>query len=359
MAKRRRQNKKPRARADVRTFEATAQSAELAREACAEGLPAFFIDTIAGAYGLDTARQIARGIQDARERPVTLRANTILSSRDEVAEALDAAKIPHAPVPWYRDAFVIPREHERAVWDLDLIGAGKIYLQSLSSMMPPLVLDPKPAQDILDMCAAPGGKTTQIAALQPAAHVTACEMHVPRAEKLEHNLAKQGAKNVQVMRLDARELDEFFSFDQILLDAPCTGSGTLVAGIERTLRGFTPELLQKCATSQRALLDRALTVLKPGGTLLYSTCSVLPQENEDAVREGLARHKDCHLVTIDGSLVEGSDEDEEIPPVPAALAAAIDAGDLPLLQNELPGTVTVCPARDFEGFYLALIEKCG
>ena len=88
-------------------------------------------------------------------------------------------------------------------------------------------------------------------------------------------------------RIDARELDEFFRFDRILLDAPCTGTGTVISGNEKSLRGLTGQLLSKCARSQRALLDRAMGALKPGGTLVYSTCSILPQENEDALQEAL------------------------------------------------------------------------
>lgn len=98
------------------------------------------------------------------------------------------------------------------------------------------------------------------------------------------------------MRIDARELDEFFRFDRILLDAPCTGTGTVVSGNEKSLRGLTEQLLSKCARSQRALLDRAMGALKPGGTLVYSTCSILPQENEDALQEALDKHMDCELI---------------------------------------------------------------
>lgn len=102
------------------------------------------------------------------------------------------------------------------------------------------------------------------------------------------------------MRIDARELDEFFRFDRILLDAPCTGTGTVISGNEKSLRGLTEQLLGKCARSQRALLDRAMGALKPGGTLVYSTCSILPQENEDALQEALDKHMDCELIPLDG-----------------------------------------------------------
>lgn len=365
MARRRKQQKKVREPLDLRHFEHTAEAEALAVEAGAEDLPSFFVDTLAGAYGASVASQALAGLDAAAERPVTLRANTIRATRDEVASALDAAEIPHEPVSWYEDAFVVPRAYAKTVWDLGLVDAGQIYLQSLSSMLPPLALELAAGEDVLDMCAAPGGKTTQMHALAPAARITACEMHVPRAEKLEHNLRVQGAQNVQVMRCDARELDEFFSFDKILLDAPCTGSGTLSLKNPRTLKGFSEALLQKCARSQRALLDRALSVLKPGGVLVYSTCSILPQENEDAVIHALKKHPDCKIMPLDASVPnqhpDDANEDEGAGTNAIAenndVTQAVLAGELPLIKNDLSGTLTVMPTRDYEGFYLAKIKK--
>ena len=231
------------------------------------------------------------------------------------------------------------------------------------SVLPPLVLGAQAGEDILDMCAAPGGKTTQIAALtQGQAHLTACEMSIPRAEKLEANLHRQGAKNVPVMRIDARELDEFFRFDRILLDAPCTGTGTVISGNEKSLRGLTEQLLSKCARSQRALLDRAMGALKPGGTLVYSTCSILPQENEDALQEALDKHMDCELIPLDGTPSESetrrAQEVGEEPRIECnALTEAIAASHVSAIANGLPGTLTIPPSREFEGFYIALIRK--
>ncbi len=364
MARRRKQRKQSKPQLKLRDFEASPASDALAADERTCDMPHFFIDTIVGTYGAEAAEQIVDGICAAESRPVTFRVNTINTTRESVVEALKEAGIAWQGVSWYEDAFMISNKDEQALWQLDLIAKGHIYLQSLSSMTPPLILAAQAKEDVLDMCAAPGGKTTQLAALTPKAHITACEMSVPRAEKLHHNLLKQGAVNVQVMRCDARELDEFFSFDRILLDAPCTGSGTLVAGNERTFKGFTPELLQKCARSQRALLDRALGAVKPGGTVLYSTCSILPQENEDAVTETLAKHPDCEIVALDTTAPEmiavtGSDEAQANPILLNPLVRAARAGKLPLLRNGLPGSLTLAPTRDFEGFYICLIKKKG
>ena len=278
----------------------------------------------------DVRAVLEAGFERARERPVTLRANTLKATAEQVASALDDAGIAYARVPWYGDAFVLDGVGEREVWNLDAYREGLVYLQSLSSMLPPLVLGPRGGADILDMCAAPGGKTAQIAALTGnAAHLTACEMSSPRAEKLAYNLKKMDAQNVNIMRTDARRLDEFFSFDQILLDAPCTGTGTYRAGDERAEGRMTPQLLAKVSKSQRALLDRALTILKPGGTLVYSTCSVDVGRAEEGGR--VIR-------------VERADE--------GALA-------WPVLEvpNAVEGTLTIAPSRLYEGFYVAAIEK--
>lgn len=315
----------------------------MAQQNADPSIPAFLHDQLTAAYDDGAVQRILDGYRAAATRPVTLRANALKADAGKAAEALGAAGIGFARVPWYAEAFVLDDTvSERDVWDLDAYRGGEVYLQSLSSMTPPLALRPRAGADVLDMCAAPGGKTSQMAALEPEAHITACELSAPRAEKLTYNLQKLGARNVQVMKTDARRLDEFFSFDQILLDAPCTGTGTVHAGDPRAEKRITAQLLAKVTRSQAQLLDRALTVLKPGGELVYSTCSVLPQENEEQVRNALKakRHRDCELV-------------------PLNLDTAWTEGDfaLPLLENGLPGTLTIAPTRFFEGFYIAKIKK--
>ena len=303
-------------------------------------LPSFFEPMLVAQYGPDAARRVVAGC--AVRRPVTLRANALKAPRAEVAAALEEAGIAWEGVPWYPDAFVLRGVRERAVWDLPLYQEGKVYLQSLSSMLPPLVLGPRPGADVLDMAAAPGGKTTQMAALSGGkARITACEMHGPRAEKLAFNLERQGAACVSVMRTDSRRLDDFFRFDQILLDAPCSGSGTLDVRDPKLARRFTPELVEKSRRSQTALLRKGLSLLKPGECLVYSTCSVLASENEDIVRAAV-KGKPCEVV-----------------PIEAVGGVPIDACGLPLLPTSLPGTLCVCPTERYEGFFVAKIRKVG
>lgn len=310
------------------------------------GLPNIVEDYLAALEDKDpaTVERIRAGYDEARERLVTLRVNTLKATRAAICQALDDASISYEPIAWYKDALVLPQANEHDIWQLPIYKNGEIYLQSLSSMLPPLILGPTIGADILDMCAAPGGKTSELAALtNNQAHLTACEVKPVRAEKLAYNLNKLGVSNINIMRIDARNLDEFFSFDQILLDAPCTGSGTIYPDNPRALKRVTPELLRKTTRSQTALLDRALTILKPGGTLVYSTCSILPEENDCQIMRALKRHRDCEIVPLDAHPI-------------------INANKLPLLPVNIANAnvscgITILPTRFFEGFYLAQIKK--
>lgn len=302
-----------------------------------ETLPDFFKPLLAEQYGADDMRRILEGCQT--QRLVSLRANTLKATHEEVAMAFDDAGIGWQPVDWYDDAFVIPNVRENAIRALDVYEKGQVYLQSLSSMIPALVLGAQAGEDVCDLCAAPGGKTTQIAALSAGkALVTACEMHAPRANRLEHNLRKLGALNVTVMRTDARRLDDFFSFDRILLDAPCSGSGTLRADDPKLHRRFTPALVEKSRKSQRALMAKALSLLKPGGTLVYSTCSVFACENEDIVRHALQNTRGYASYEIKPISLPGT-------------------SDLPLLPTTLEGCLALCPTERYEGFFVAKIVR--
>ena len=206
---------------------------------------------------------------------------------------------------------------------------GEIYMQSLSSMLPPIVLEPREKENILDMTAAPGGKTTQMSAMTDnKAYITACEKNKIRAERLKYNLQKQGAKMVNVMQEDARKLSDYFSFDKILLDAPCSGSGT-----ENVLNAkFTEELIERSVKTQEELLKKALKILKPGGEMVYSTCSILKQENENLLKKFLKKSK------------------IEIMPINLT-------DEIPMLPTTLKGTVCVCPTEIYEGFFVAKIKK--
>ena len=202
-------------------------------------------------------------------------------------------------------------------------------------MLPPIILEPKENSDILDMAAAPGGKTTQMAAISNnKSHITACERNAIRAEKLKYNIEKQGASCVFCMVKDSREIDDFFSFDQILLDAPCSGSGTLDLQNEKLNKYFTETLIEKSVKTQKQLLNKAIKILKKGSEMVYSTCSILQEENEEVIQSILKTGK-VEIVPI---------EIEKL-------------GNLPVLPTSIKGTLCLMPNEYFEGFFVAKLKK--
>lgn len=287
----------------------------------------FYKDLLLKNYDENITNKILNGIR--LNKKVTLRVNNLKASTEEIIDVFNSENIQYNQVNWYKDAFIIENIDEYDLQDLDIYKQGKIYLQSLSSMLPPIVLNPKVNENILDMCAAPGGKTTQMACLSNnKAFITAVERNKIRAEKLKYNLQKQGAGTVNVMIDDARNLSDFFKFDKILLDAPCSGSGT-----DNVFKSnFTKELIQKSSKTQEVLLKKALKLLKPGGELIYSTCSILREENENILEKCL-KNTDYKLEKI-----ELSDEIE-------------------LLPSKFEEVKTIAPNEYFEGFFVAKIKK--
>ena len=296
-------------------------------------LPEFLIKKLNKQYGEELFSKILNGYNE--KRVVTLRVNTLKSNIQKVEEELTANNIKFSEVSWNKEALIIENANEEVLQSLSIYENGEIYLQSLSSMLPPVIMDPKENTDILDMTAAPGGKTTQIAALtKNNANITACEMNNIRIEKLKYNIEKQRATSVTILQADSRNLNDYFKFDQILLDAPCSGSGTIDLNNERTYRNFTEKLVEKSTKSQLTLLRKALKILKPGHEMVYSTCSILQEENEN-ILDKVLKEFNIEIIPIE---IKGME-------------------DIPTLPTKIKGTLCVCPNKYYEGFFVAKIRK--
>ena len=295
-------------------------------------VPALLLEKLNAQYGAALAEEIVAGFV---RRPVTLRVNTIKSTVEAVAALLDKPGIAYERVPWYQDAFILRDVREEAIQAMPEYETGHMYLQSLSSMMPPLVVNPGKNESILDMAAAPGGKTTQMAALSGnTALITACEKNKIRAERLQFNLDRQGVKRVNVMCQDARQLNDLFKFDKVLLDAPCTGAGTILIAEGEPERRMDAAWVVKTASTQKAMLKKALTLLSAGHEMVYSTCSILREENEDVLKAVLPA-MNAEIVPIEHEFLQHA----------------------PLLPTTIPGVVCVKPTELFEGFFVAKIRK--
>ena len=288
-------------------------------------IPQFLKEKIEKEYGLEILNKIETGLIE--EKPVTLRVNTIKSNAEKVKIELEKNNIEYEIVEWNKLAFIIKNVKEEEIRKLDIYNNGEIYLQSLSSMIPAIIIDPKERENILDMTAAPGGKTSQMAAIaNNKVFLTACEKNKIRLDRLQYNMQKQGVKNINIMQEDSRKLSNYFSFDKILLDAPCSGSGT-----ENVFNSnFTEELIKRSCKTQEELLTKALSILKHGGEMVYSTCSILKEENEEILNKVLKKFK-AQIVPI------------QIPK------------EIPILPTSIDGVVTICPTKLYEGFFVAKI----
>ena len=296
-------------------------------------LSEFLTNELIKQYGEETYNKIIEGYN--QKRFTTLRVNTLKAKVSYICSVLSGNNIEYEKVSWNNEALIIKNANEIDIKELEIYKNGEIYLQSLSSMMPAIILEPKENEDILDMTAAPGGKTTQIAALtNNKANITACEMNSVRADRLKYNVEKQGATSVTVLKEDSRRLNDYFSFDKILLDAPCSGSGTILLNNERTYKNFSENLVGKTIKSQKDLLKKAIKILKPGHELVYSTCSILKQENENIIKEIIEKGQ-AEVMPINEEKLK----------------------DIPKLKSNIDGALTVCPNEYYEGFFVAKLRK--
>jgi NOL1/NOP2/sun family putative RNA methylase len=165
---------------------------------------------------------------------------------------------------------------------------GFYFLQSEASMMPVQVLDPKPGEVILDLAAAPGAKTTQIAQLMKnKGIIVAIDINRRRIKSLRSNLSRCGVYNALIIRMDGRQISDLgIKADKVLLDAPCTGEGLISRDPTRKTSRELKDILY-IAELQKSLIDAALACLKPGGSLVYSTCAIAPEENEFVIDHAL------------------------------------------------------------------------
>ena len=242
--------------------------------------------------------------------PPSLRVNTLKGGADKLSPLLPVAL---TPVAWCDDGFYYPESF--AAGKTVLHEAGAYYIQEASAMFPVTALDPRPGETVLDLCAAPGGKSTQAAAAMDGRGVLICNEVVPsRAAILSRNVERMGVRNAVVLNESVRKLETRFPeyFDKILADAPCSGEG-MFAKNPAAREEWTPETPEICARRQEAILDSAAAMLKAGGTIVYSTCTFSAEENELRIAAFLRDHPEFEQIAI-SSPVPRPDLDNTVVP---------------------------------------------
>ncbi len=231
----------------------------------------------------------------AKERTYGLRYNPLKIEKERLQSLLLQEQIALEEVPWAEEGFYYPADAHPG--KLPLHEAGAYYIQEPSAMITVQLLDPKPGEKILDLCAAPGGKSTQIAGrMRGEGLLVSNEVISQRAKKLSRNIERMGICNVVVCNETPKRLAERFPlfFDKIAVDAPCSGEGMFRKDIQSRAE-WSLEQVEVCVARQRDILEQAAMMLKPGGILVYSTCTFAPQENEQNAAWFVQRHPQFEL----------------------------------------------------------------
>lgn len=221
----------------------------------------------------------------------SIRVNTIKINVKDLKKRLEKTwKLKQ--IPWCRQGFWIEHKkgERRDVGNTLEHSLGYFYVQEAASMIPPLVLNPKPGDIVLDMCAAPGSKATQIAAMMKNKGVlVANDVSGLRLRPLAMNLQRSGVTNTMVTLMHGQGFKNM-EFDKILVDAPCSGTGTIRKSL-KTFEIWNPKMVKRLAGIQKRLIETAFRILKPNGTLVYSTCTLEPEENEGIIDFMINKYK--------------------------------------------------------------------
>lgn len=317
----------------------------------------------------------------ASERRWSFRINTLIWERQDIFAELDTLGIVTTQYDGIEGVYVFDREYEYALKWSRAFYDGKIYLQSLSSLLPVLALAPQSGDTVLDICAAPGSKTTQIAMMiHNTGKIVAIEQNQIRYDKLMHNCRLQWATCVEWVKLDAlkyfagdfevtngeihkkgkyakyiepkyseltdKVVSKIPSFDRILIDAPCSAEGRILLSNEKSYGFWSLENIIQKAELQYILLSAAVGALASGGTLVYSTCTLAPEENEWVVTRVLVDNKDLKLQNITLGLGGKS-----------WWRSWLTSWKGTDYSEDMKKAVRILPSEETEGFFLVKIEK--
>lgn len=300
-------------------------------------IPSVALEQFEGRLSAERLRMCMEGMR--QKRTSSFRLNLLKGDRADIINQLRREGIRFRDVPGIDHAFQLDST-EKELEKSSPYKAGQIYLQGLSGMLAPLMLDPKPGESVLDMAAAPGSKTTMLAALMNnEGTIEALEPDFIRLERLKHNCNLLGVENTSFHQGQAERYrtDEEGIYDAILADVPCSGEGRFNLYDPPSFIFWKERSVPKFAKLQTKILDAGIRLLKPGGRLLYSTCTMNSNENEGVVEAMLAKYPNLTCTAF------------QTPVAPIAEYEPIEKNGLKALR--------ITPSPRFEGFFLCLINK--
>jgi tRNA (cytosine49-C5)-methyltransferase len=285
---------------------------------------------------------------DAPKR-VTFRFNPLKTTPAELEAELIQEAIPYERVGWdiLEGVYRIAPSDKLRLTQTKAFYEGRLYIQNLSSMIAPVLLAPRPEETVLDLAAAPGGKTLMLAGMmQNTGWLSAVELQRERFFRLCDNLKHQGVTNAHTYMTDGRSVGKKCPemFDRILLDAPCSSEARFKTFDEKSTSYWSIHKVKETSKLQRRLLLSAYDALKPGGKLLYSTCSFSPEENESPLQHLLERHG-AHLKTIPLTLPFDN------------IQKPLSRWGKEIYDERIQNGVRILPTDTIDGFFICLLEK--
>lgn len=279
--------------------------------------------------------------------PTSFRTNTIKTTSAKLKQTLTQSGFEIIEVAWSPGAFVLKNKSLLELTAHPLYEQGHFYVQNLSSMIPPLVLDPQPNESILDLTAAPGSKTTQMATMMNnTGMILANDLSTVRNYKLKANLIKQGVTNTKLWKMPGERLWNQFpeQFDRTLADVPCSMEGRIRLDRPKTFANWSEKRINQLSLRQHGLLRSAISATKVGGIIVYSTCTLAPEENEAVVN---------WIVKKMPSVVKIMPIEIRNLPISHGLTSWQEQEFHP----DLKLTARIYPSSNQEGFYIAKLQK--
>lgn len=308
-------------------------------------LPQAFLEKLPEIYSSELVESIVKSL--SHPRTPSIRVNTLKTTKNSVEQSLESLDVSYSPVPWFQDAFVLNSDDKQLFTSSPLVQNGDVYIQSLSSMLAALVLEPAENDFILDLAAAPGSKTTLIASLMKnSGTIVANDVSPKRLHKLKENLELQGVINTQILHIPGERMYRKYPelFDKALIDVPCSMEGRFDASDETTYKDWTPKKGKILSSKQKHMLRSGISSVKVGGTIVYTTCTLSVEENEKVIDWVLKKEGDA-IELEELSLPEG-----------IAIPGLVQYKGKNFHPHMIR-TKRILPSDEMEGFFIARFRK--
>jgi 16S rRNA (cytosine1407-C5)-methyltransferase len=308
------------------------------------GIPVSFLQRLASIIPAEDISSVCDSF--GAEDLLSVRINTLKSDIRTACDDLAGRGFNMRPLPAVAGAFILENGDRQGFSDLRIVREGLVYQQSAASLLPAVILDPKPGEMVLDACAAPGSKTSQMSSLMAGeGEIIAVEAVRGRYYKLRSVCELLGAKNVRFKQVDARRLHfERPCFDKVLVDVPCSSEGRFKTFHPKSYAYWSERKIKEMSHKQKGILLNSARALKVGGRLVYSTCTFSPEENEEVVDWFLSKTQGIfRLLAVD------------VPGVKCY--PSLRAWKKREYKNDLTACRRILPDRVFSGFFIACMRR--